>query len=48
MHNKGRSTVWGYCQEAESTGLADRLNLESNGKQEIKNNPHISGWSNWL
>lgn len=26
MHNKGRSTVLGYCQEAESTGLADKLN----------------------
>lgn len=43
MKSKGRSVALGYIQEVGSIGLDYRLYLESNGRQEIKANPYISG-----
>lgn len=43
MKNKRRNIDFGNVREVESIGLAEKLSLDSNGRQGIQENPYISG-----
>jgi hypothetical protein len=37
-----------YILETELTGLGDELNVEDDGKGEVKNDSQVSGFGNWV